>query len=73
MNLWEYYIKVNTAASGNYRFKANYSRSLKMTKYSCASTRVFRLLMLLLSNRTTRLFPLFLFNLVPVSEEMNLF
>lgn len=73
MNLWEYYLKVDPAASGNYRFKIDYSRSLKMTKYSCVSTTAFPLLMLLLSNRITRLFPLFMFNLVPISEERNLF
>lgn len=44
MNLWEHDIKVDPAGSG-YRFKADYSRSLKMTKYSCVSSRVFPLLM----------------------------
>lgn len=73
MNLWEYYIKVHPAASDNYMFKTDYSRSLKMTEYSCVSTRVFPLLTLLLSNRITRLFPVFMFNLVPISEERNLF
>lgn len=73
MSLWESYIKVDPAASGNYRFKADYSRSLKMTNNSCVSTRVYPLLMLLLSNRITRLFPLFIFHLVSISEVRNLF
>lgn len=73
MNLWENYIKVDPAASGNYRFKTDYSRSLKMTEYSCVSTRVFPLLMLLLSNSITGLFPLLMFNLVSIPEERNLF
>jgi len=67
INPWDSYTKIPPAASSNYRFKADYSWSLKTIKCTYASTEVFLLLMLPLSNRISGFFPAFGFNSVPIT------